>query len=310
MRIVWHYSAFSESRSFAIRYRLEGLAVAYDDVVDVNLQVWGDKWKTGLDRLTATMRLPGEPETAAFRVFGHPAWVRGRTFKTPGLAHLEAFDISAEQYVELRVVFPRQLLTSTTGAQVREGNGLPSILAEEQEDAEAYENDRERIDRALDRLPLTLLILLLLASGPAAVVVAGVYLAYGRERGTGYDREYEQEPPSELAPALVPTLLRQGGAAGSHEFTATLFDLLRRGRYEAQPTTTTRSVFAGLRTEEVADIEVSIGNEGEPLTKIETPVAKVIDDVVEAGPRALSSFRDVISDDRAIAIVEAADSLA
>src|SRR5262249_55311566 len=41
VRIVWHYQASDEQRTFTIRYRFRGLAIAYDDVVDVDLQVWG-----------------------------------------------------------------------------------------------------------------------------------------------------------------------------------------------------------------------------------------------------------------------------
>src|SRR5215203_2044565 len=44
-RIVWHYRATDEERTFTIRYRLEDLAVAYDDVVDVYWQAWGDEWE-------------------------------------------------------------------------------------------------------------------------------------------------------------------------------------------------------------------------------------------------------------------------
>ena len=44
-RIVWHYQATDEERTFTVRYRLSGLAVAYDDVVDVYWQVWGDEWQ-------------------------------------------------------------------------------------------------------------------------------------------------------------------------------------------------------------------------------------------------------------------------
>ena len=58
-RIVWHYSALDESRTFEIRYRLSGLAVAYSDVVDVNLDVWGSEWKTGLNQLVANLHAPG-----------------------------------------------------------------------------------------------------------------------------------------------------------------------------------------------------------------------------------------------------------
>ena len=88
------------------------------------------------------------------------------------------------------------------------------------------------------------LYLLLLGTIPAFLVVAAVFWHYGREVKTGYDREYEQEPPTETEPALVPTLLRQGGEAGSFEFTATLFDLIRRGVFTATPVTTERATWA------------------------------------------------------------------
>ena len=47
-RVVWHFSASDAVRTFEIRYRMQGLAVAYDDVVDVNLKVWGDEWDESL----------------------------------------------------------------------------------------------------------------------------------------------------------------------------------------------------------------------------------------------------------------------
>ena len=72
------------------------------------------------------------------------------------------------------------------------------------------------------------------ASCPRCSSSLAVYLLFGREPRTGYDREYEQEPPTDTQPALVPTLLRQGGEAGSFEFTATLFDLIRRGVYTVE----------------------------------------------------------------------------
>ena len=59
IRIVWHYRAEDEQRTFTIRYRLRGVAVAYDDVVDVNLQVWGGHWPVGVGYLTATDAAPG-----------------------------------------------------------------------------------------------------------------------------------------------------------------------------------------------------------------------------------------------------------
>ena len=45
-RIVWHFSAADEQRTFTVGYTLRGVTVAHDDVADVNLKVWGDQWNT------------------------------------------------------------------------------------------------------------------------------------------------------------------------------------------------------------------------------------------------------------------------
>ena len=259
LRIVWHYQASSEERTFHVHYRLRGVAVAYDDVVDVNLKVWGDQWKQRLGQLTATQTAPAPAE----RAWGHPVSVRGDVTIDGNLVQLRAIDIPAEQFVELRTLIPRSGFTSTAGMQVRSGPALESIAQEEQEDAAAYERDRKRLDDALASPLRPLLVLLALAFLPALAVVALVWWLWGRERGSGYDREYEQEPPTDTEPALVPPLLSQGGAAGSLEFTATLFDLIRRGRYKATPVTTERKIWAGLRTQEVADLELSAGGRGD-----------------------------------------------
>ena len=51
MRIVWYFNAVDQTRAFTVSYTLRGVAVAYDDVVDVNLKVWGDQWDERLSRL-------------------------------------------------------------------------------------------------------------------------------------------------------------------------------------------------------------------------------------------------------------------
>ena len=133
VRIVWHHSSFDESRVFTITYDMTGLAVAYNDVVDVNLKVWGDQWAVGLDQLHATMDLPGTPTAGDVRVWGHPFDVDGSTSLGDDEVSpsLEAFNIPAEQWVEMRVVFPKAELASTAGAVAVASDGLESILAEE-----------------------------------------------------------------------------------------------------------------------------------------------------------------------------------
>ena len=142
-------------------------------------------------------------------------------------------------------MIPRSAFTSTAGMRVASGKGLQKIVAEETADAAAFQRDHDRIENAKQHPWRYALALLLLGTIPAFVVVAAVFWFWGRERRTDYDREYEQEPPTDTEPALVPTLLRQGGEAGSFEFTATLFDLIRRGIYASKPETTERKIWAG-----------------------------------------------------------------
>lgn len=300
VRIVWHYSAADQQRTFTLSYRFRGLAIAYDDVVDVNLRVWGDEWPAGLEGLTAAMQLPRATGLSpSYRVWGSPVWVHGAVTRLPDRANLQATLVPDHQFVELRVVFPRSLLTSTAGAQVRNGSGLEKIVASEAASQREYERDRKHIDDAKRHLGRTILYLLLLGLGPALALVTLVWLLYGRERRTQYDREYEQAPPSETEAALVPALLRQETTPGSNEFTATLFDLIRRGRYKATPVTTERKIWGGLRHQDLADLQLVVGDRSVQLTEFEQPVAGVVDSVVGEDGERLTEFRERIEGDRA-----------
>ena len=118
VRIVWHYAASNERRTFVVHYRLNGVAVAYDDVVDVDLQVWGSEWKEPLGRLTAAETAPGK----ILRAWGHPVYVRGDVQLAGKRVLLRALNVPAGQFVELRTVIPRSAFTSTAGMRVAAGH--------------------------------------------------------------------------------------------------------------------------------------------------------------------------------------------
>src|SRR5690606_39434330 len=118
IRVVWHYEASDERRTFEVRYRMEGLAKIYDDYVDVYHQVWGPEWTVGLDRLTASMAIPAGATDADVFVWCHPESVAGESsLGESGVEpRLVATDIPSGQFVEFRVAFPRSLLlTSAIG---------------------------------------------------------------------------------------------------------------------------------------------------------------------------------------------------
>ena len=137
-RIVWHHSSNDELRTFQIVYRMTGLVEAHDDIADLFVQVWGDEWSVRADQVTARVDLPEGADAGEVLVFGHPFGVDGETsLGSDGVSpSLVASGVSPNQFVEIRVVFPRSLLTSTTGAVELPGAGRDDILAEEASFAE------------------------------------------------------------------------------------------------------------------------------------------------------------------------------
>jgi uncharacterized membrane protein len=293
VRIVWHHDSLDETRDFTISYVMTGLTTVYDDVVDVNLKVWGDQSAVGLDRLDATVDLPGAPIAGEVYVWGHPFGVDGITSLGDDEVSpsLQASNIPAEQWVEIRVVFPREELSATNGATVVPGDGLPTILAEE----EAFNENAEQAARAgRTGLIWGSVFALLTAIGLGGFV----YFRYGREPRVDYDRQYEQEPPSDLTPAEVGALISQGSVT-EKEFTATMFDLIRRGVIGASPTQVERSTWGGLRTETITDLVLSVPEKESQLRNFEQSLINVVGRVLELGPRPLHEFREAIRDDAA-----------
>ena len=291
VRIGWHHSSSDEERTFTLRYGMTGLATAYDDVVDVNLQVWGDQWAVGLDRLTAQMDVPGAPSEGDVRIWGHPTGVTGSVSSgDDGVSpSLEASKIPAEHWVEMRVVFPTKFLSSTAGTTVVDGEGLQLILNEEAR----FADDAEAAARA-GRTGLIWGVSLAIV---VAVGLGGmVYLLYGREPRVDYDREYEQEPPSDLSPAEVGALLSQG-AVTEREFTATMFDLILKGAIEANPAQVERVTWGGLKKESITDLVLSLTDKATGFRDFEQPVLTVVRRVLELGPRPLHEFREGIRED-------------
>jgi uncharacterized membrane protein len=300
VRVVWHYLASDEDRVFTVAYRVHGRAVAWDDVTDLYLRMWGDEWDFRLDRLTAEVLLPAGAAAGDVRVWGHPAKVQGSTSLGDDRISpsLEAVLIPAGQWVEMRVVFPTALLDSTVGATVRPGAGLDGILREQLEQEERDQREIERILQAERARNVSLLSLIGFVV-PIPLVITWVFRRYGSEpKVRDYDREYEQEPPSDHAPALVGALVSQG-AADEAEFTATLFDLIRRGVFTAQPVTVDRRTWGGRRREQISDLEIGLGDVEQRLTAFERNVVTVVRRVLADGAQPLTRFRNRIRDDAA-----------
>ena len=290
-RVVWRFAARDEQRTFRIQYVLSGLAVAYDDVVDVNLKVWGDQWEEELGRLDATLRLPGSAP-GEVRVWGHPSSVKGTTaLAADGTgASLHAERVPAGQFVELRVLFPRRLLAQPSGARVRPGRALARIVREEQAAAERAAAEEAQARWLRERaLPL--------AGGGLglALVLAGLawwwlWRRYGRDPAVQGVPPLLTGPPGDEPPALVAVLLDKRGEVPAAAFPATLLDLIRRGHLEPA----TLPAGSGWHRGAAAELAVrpaAAPPEGDRLQPFERDVLAVVEGALAGGWLVLSDLR-------------------
>jgi uncharacterized membrane protein len=282
-RIVWHYRATDQRRTFTISYRVIGAATAYDDVIDVGWAVWGDQWDFDLDHLSASLTDPAlDPADDAYRVWGHPRDVEGETIRGTGRASLEATDVDDHTGVEMRITVPRVAGQSVSGARVESGAGLPDIVAEEQQLDEDFNAPWPSFKRwVADHV-------LLVALGLSALTLALLgLLAWLAREGSESVPEYVPGPPDEAGPALAYGLAFEGGDS-TNTVLATLLDLVERGYYEAKATTAEKEKL------DLALAKSSMRpNDGE-LAEHERLVLGFFDDLVLGDSVAMSEMRDRI----------------
>jgi uncharacterized membrane protein len=295
LRIVWHYVQNGGERTFTLRYRLRGVVTAYDDAVEVAPQVWGNQWASGLGKLDASVhaagRLPGT------RGWVEPPWLDHSVSVTRGTVQATVEDIPGKRGVILRVLYPPAALApgAPYAKHVHEGV-LAATVAREQTAADRAERDRRDLEDTLHHPWAWILAAIAIAIAPAALLGGLAYWRFGREYATGTAAEYVHEPPDDLAPALVPSLLAQRVIAGGDQLAATLFELVRRGRYKITAVTREESSLGGLHHKEVDDVDLARGDESIELSVVEKPVAEIFDRLTAEGPAALSRVAKTVKD--------------
>ena len=132
-KIAWHYKASDERKTFLLSYSLKNAVKVYDDVAEFNWKVWGDSWAEPVRKLSGSYMLP-KPVKSPKDVYtwGHPDLNGKIGMASDNLQLLfEVLDVPARQWVEVRMAFPRAVLSSTGGAKVMPGQGLEKISGEE-----------------------------------------------------------------------------------------------------------------------------------------------------------------------------------
>ena len=247
----WNYRARNERRTFHIHYRLRGAVTSFSDVTELYWEAIGPGWQRPTERAEITITLPEPvPKPGDLLVYGHGPLsgesqvVDGRT------ARFTATNIRSGQTLEVHVLWPPGIVQGIpsdrrTLASIREEEQrfVTETIARLRRSEEKKERQRQWLVRGVGIWAGWLII------GPILflIVYHRVWSRVGKDYRFDGVPDYLREPPSDLPPAFAQVLLREGRAVTPAAFTATLFDLARRGHIELEDRTEVKAGLLGTK---------------------------------------------------------------
>lgn len=224
--IKWYYRANYESKTFTLKYRIENAITVQQDISEFYWQLIGDKWVEPTGRVTADVYLPGPVEDDQIWAFGHGPLNGIVSIPTNQKVTFSADNLSANNFFEVRVLFPKLDNANST----QKGNlTLESILQEEKSFGEKTEREK-----GLSKVVLIVSLLVPLILW--IVFLAGVvkYLILRHKEGPGKPlpsvnlADKLHEPPSDLPPAMVESLVKLNKNFSSNVFLSTILSLVQK----------------------------------------------------------------------------------
>jgi uncharacterized membrane protein len=224
----WFYQARNETRTFVLDYTISNVVTVYNDVAELYWKFIGESNPAWVDTVSIAIFLP--QNDAPFSDV--KAWAHGPLWGNVMLPHdhvlLTINDLTQNQYVEARVIFPPQWLSS--GKIIRRLKA-GEILAEEKAFAEQANRERQqaimdeqkRADnnaRAYD---------LAMPMGFCTIILfVFLYWRYGRGFQVNYTQKIDPNIPDDNHPALLSSFYFNKNVSGATLSTA-LFYLAQKG---------------------------------------------------------------------------------
>lgn len=214
--VDWSFEATDETRVFQVSYIMDQVVLKHEDVAEFYYQFVGRDWKEPRDYVRVVLNLPIGATMDEVAAWGHGPSHGQVTIESGRQIVWEVENLPARTFVEGRAVFPTRLVPGISHSTGKVA--LQSIIEEEARSVERNERIRKRLE--LDPfLALGVLVLLI-------VLTFAFWYRFGKQVASFKDKYYK-ELPANYSPAELAILYRQ--VATSRDFTATLFDLARRG---------------------------------------------------------------------------------
>jgi uncharacterized membrane protein len=232
----WRFRASDERRTFHLSYRVRGAILDYTDISELFWQIIGSEVDRPTARAEILVHLPeGINNRGDLLVYGHGPLSGQSEIIDLQTVKFQAEAVPAHQLLEIRVVWPAGLVSGVSAT----GYSREKIIKEEERlvidtinRAKQAREAAQRQKQIFRRLGLAWAGWQIL--GPLIWLL--FYFYFWKKVGEDYRfddiPEYYREIPSNLPPALVQVLRKQGGKPDPVALTATIFDLARRGYLE------------------------------------------------------------------------------
>lgn len=236
------YGAWSnEVATFVLRYRVTGAAVRWADTGELYWQAITANWAQPTGTVKIVVRPPDGATKADVKAWAHGPLTGLVVIGDDGAVTLEVSDLPANTFVEPRVLFPAESLSSVAPRSERR---LDAVLAEE--GALADKANRVRAEARFQIVASSVIGILVPLLALAGVIA--LFLRFGKEHKPSFSGQYYREVPADINPALVAHLWTMGSVR-DEALSACLMDLADRGVIRMEPTTVSKPGLFGASDE-------------------------------------------------------------
>lgn len=234
-----------DTATFYFEFTINGMVTSYKDCAELNyilFEYFGCKVK----QLGVTVWLP--TSTVDYNdayCYGHGLEKGTITQVSNREIQYYSKNLSGDEDLEMRIVFPKSLVSSIDIKNYVDVNMLDKILD--------YEADLTAFDQARIKIATVINIITGVVFAGFIFIIIHVYKKYDKEFIPKFDKEYLRELPYQYTPAEM-SYLYYFGKTNDEDVTATLLDLTRRGFIKLD-------YFGTDTTDEDADFNMELNND-------------------------------------------------
>jgi uncharacterized membrane protein len=223
--IKWYYTALDQVKAFTLTYTIKNAVTDHPDIREFYWQLIGDQWTEGTGEVTARVLLPSAVDGTQIRGYGHGPLNGKVTIPDNQEVDFSAASLPSKKMFEVRVLFP---LT-----------GLPMARQSGQTLAQILDEEKGFADKTLaDQRNLILLVLTEIILGGLVTIFVIFRVLYWTWKWWKEGRDLPpptvnlagtlHDPPSDLEPGMVETLLAPNLKPTGKAITATIINLIRK----------------------------------------------------------------------------------